>query len=240
VHAIPDLKYVIWDFDGTLAYRDGAWSGTLAGVLRGEVPGSNASVADFRPYMQAGFPWHQPERAHGSKNRDDWWEALTPVFAHAFRCVGGQTEDEALRLARAVRRHYLDPAHWHLFDDTLPCLDNLRAQGWRHVVLSNHVPELPELIAALGLSPYIDRVFNSADTGYEKPHPEAFRNVIGSLGTCAKICMVGDNLQADIEGAQAAGLRAILVRSRHPGSGVCCDGLADLPGLLDGAIRLPW
>ncbi len=27
-------RYIIWDFDGTLAYRDGAWSGTLAGILR--------------------------------------------------------------------------------------------------------------------------------------------------------------------------------------------------------------
>jgi putative hydrolase of the HAD superfamily len=233
-------KYIIWDFDGTLAYRDGAWSGTLAAILRRGVPGSTASLADFRLYMQAGFPWHQPERAHGPWNRDDWWEALIPVFENAFRRVGALAESEALRLARAVRGHYLDPGYWHLFDDTLRCLDRLKAQGWRHVVLSNHVPELPEIMETLGLSPYIEKVFNSADTGYEKPHPEAFRNVIEWLGTCAEAWMVGDNLQADFQGAQAAGLPAILVRTRDPDANLRCAGLADLPGLLDGAIRLPW
>jgi putative hydrolase of the HAD superfamily len=227
-------KCIIWDFDGTLAYREGAWSGTLASVLRREVPGSNVSLADFRPFLQAGFPWHQPERARETgKNSDNWWEALTPVFENAFRRAGGQPADEAHRLALAVRSHYLDPEYWRLFDDTLPCLEVLKAQGWRHMVLSNHVPELPELMEALGLSRHIDRIFNSADTGYEKPHPQAFRNVIESLGTRTTAWMVGDNLKADIEGAHAAGLRAILIRSKHPVTGVCCDGLADLPQLLN-------
>jgi FMN phosphatase YigB (HAD superfamily) len=44
--------------------------------------------------------------------------------------------------------------------------------------------------------------------------------------------MVGDSFQADIEGAQAAGIPAILVRSRHPESGLCCEGLAELPSLI--------
>src|SRR5574341_525610 len=32
-----------------------------------------------------------------------------------------------------------------MFEDTLPCLQSLTAQGWQHVVLSHHVPELPAL-----------------------------------------------------------------------------------------------
>jgi hypothetical protein len=37
-------KYTIWDFDGTLAYRDGMWSATLAAIVRREFPGSNATA----------------------------------------------------------------------------------------------------------------------------------------------------------------------------------------------------
>ncbi len=46
---------------------------------------------------------------------------------------------DARRLARYVRAAYLDPKAWQLFDDTIACLTTLRQQGWRQVVLSNHV-----------------------------------------------------------------------------------------------------
>jgi putative hydrolase of the HAD superfamily len=47
--------------------------------------------------------------------------------------------------------------------------------------------------------------------GYEKPHPEAFH--LGLRGMDASAAwMVGDNPVADVGGAEAVGIRAILVR----------------------------
>ncbi len=111
-----------------------------------------------------------------------------------------------------MRAAYLHPAAWRLFDDALPALHTLRSDGWRHVILSNHVPELSELIAALGLTPLIDRVFNSAETGFEKPHPGAFRTVLNAIGDTTEIWMVGDSVSADINGAKSVGLPSILVK----------------------------
>jgi putative hydrolase of the HAD superfamily len=108
----------------------------------------------------------------------------------------------------------------------------MTASGWQHVVLSNHVPELPPLLEALGLASHMGRVFNSAQTGVEKPHPQAFRNVLTALGGATQIWIVGDSVQADIAGAQAVGLRAVLVRSQHPQAVHCCETLAELPRVL--------
>jgi putative hydrolase of the HAD superfamily len=155
------------------------------------------------------------------------------VFERAFH-IGARLEvREARRLAQHVRAAYVNPHRWQLFDDTLPCLHTLSAHGWQHVILSNHVPELPHLIDALGLTPYIEQVFNSAQTGFEKPHPQAFRNVMTALGGAAQIWMVGDSVRADIVGAHVVGLRAILVRSQHPQASHCCQTLAELPTVLN-------
>ena len=226
-------KYLIWDFDGTLGYRTGAWRGPLAEVLLREIPDSNLTAADFRPYVQGGFRWHNPERTHrAGLNSDDWWAELLPVFENAYRMAAGLSDGDAQRMARAVRACYLEPEYWRLFDDVLPCLTELTADRWRHVVLSNHVPELPQIIEALGLAPHIERIFNSAVTGYEKPHPQAFQNVIETLGSVDALWMIGDNVTADVAGAKTAGIRAILVRSRHPDSEHCCDRLQGLRTVL--------
>jgi putative hydrolase of the HAD superfamily len=228
-----DRKYLIWDFDGTLGHRVEAWRGPLAEVLLREFPESNLTAVDFRPYLQGGFRWHNPERVHrAGLSSDDWWAELLPVFENAFRRAAGLSDGDAQRMARAVRGCYLDPQYWRVFDDVSPCLAELTAAGWRHVVLSNHVPELPQIIGALGLSPHIEQIFNSAETGYEKPHPQAFRNVIDALGDVDALWMIGDSVTADVGGANAAGIPAILVRGRHPDSEHCCEGLDGLDAVL--------
>jgi putative hydrolase of the HAD superfamily len=228
------LKYVIWDFDGTLAYRNGKWSGTLIEVLHREIPDHPATLADIRPYMQTGFPWDSPELPHTPATPpDQWWEALLPLFENAFRQGAQLDAGDARRLAKRVRETYIRPDAWRLFDDSIPCLLELRSRGWQHVVLSNHVPELRGLIRVLELDPYIEQVFNSAETGFEKPHPAAFRTVVEAIQEAEQIWMVGDSISADIGGATAAGLPSVLVRNRHPEVARCCETLAGLPGILN-------
>ena len=99
-----------------------------------------------------------------------------------------------------------------LFDDTLPALAELRRAGWRHVILSNHVPELPALVDGLGLAGVVDLTLSSATIGFEKPNPQAFAHARRACGDPDELWMVGDNPVADIDGATRAGIPAILVR----------------------------
>jgi putative hydrolase of the HAD superfamily len=231
-------RYLIWDFDGTLAHRPGGWSAALAAVA-----GPGISAEQVRPFLQSGFPWHAHECAHLGLSPDEWWEELIPLFTRALRGAGLPAE-EARSLACNVRSEYLRPGAWQRFEDAVPALDQLSARGWQHLLLTNHVPELPSLLGLLGLSGRFEAIFNSAETGDEKPNPHAFRNVLnwilrgrrtGSLAEISpilQIWVIGDRLSSDVIGAQEAGLRAILVRQREPGF-TCCESLAELADVLD-------
>jgi len=202
---------VLWDFDGTLAHRAGMWSGAMIEVLDAHEHGHGIERERARAAIRGGFPWHAWEQPHAGVR--DWWGPVEARIARAFTELG-VAPARAAPLARAVRERYVDAAvGWALFDDTLEALRTLAAAGWRSAVLSNHVPELGELVGALGLAEHLEHVFSSALTGYEKPHPEAFRLALEACGNPALAWMVGDNPHADVWGAEAVGLRAILVRS---------------------------
>jgi putative hydrolase of the HAD superfamily len=204
---------VLWDFDGTLAWRPGLWGGCVLEVLDEQAPGHTAELETVRRAMRAGFPWHDHARPHPElSDPEAWWRAVTQLIADAIRdCVA---ESRVAELAHAVARRYADGTRgWRVFDDTRAGLGETAAAGLRNVVVSNHIPELETLVTQLGLGDLVERVFSSACTGYEKPHPEAFRIALRAEGNPRRRWMVGDNPLADVEGAEALGIPAILVRT---------------------------
>jgi putative hydrolase of the HAD superfamily len=224
---------LIWDFDSTLAYRPGQWTGTLLEVLDTERPGHGVTADQIRPFLQAGFPWHTPERIRDAKvHPDEWWSALDAIFLKAYREAARMEEGEARFLCSRVRQTYVNPVCWVLYDDVIPCLTALSEDGWRHIILSNHVPELPHIMASLEISSYFEAIFNSAETGVEKPNPRAFHNVLATTGEVEEVWVIGDNVAADVEGAKSAGLRPVLVRKPHPDADEYCETLHDLTAFL--------
>jgi putative hydrolase of the HAD superfamily len=225
-------RVLIWDFDGTLGHRPEHWSGAIADALTDVLGPHEFGPARISGQIYNGFPWHAPDVPHPLLTEADaWWQHMSQVLAAAMELLG---VDAALAAEAAgrVRSHYTDLSSWRLFPDTVPALTALSGLGWRHVVLSNHVPELPEIIAGLGLHPHIEAVVNSAATGYEKPHPEAFRLALERAGRPATAWMIGDNPVADVAGAVTAGLRAILVRTRPADGSRHVSDLADVIGLV--------
>lgn len=162
-----------------------------------------------------------------------WWKRVEPALASAFEAVG-VLPARARELARLAHERYIDGrSGWVLYDDTRPTLTRLRIRGWRHVILSNHVPELEDIVICLGLEGLIDAVVTSAVMGYEKPHPEAFAEGRRAAGGPDALWMVGDDAKVDVAGAEAVGIPAILVRSDH----ACrrrAGNLYDVVSLIDG------
>jgi putative hydrolase of the HAD superfamily len=230
-------KYLIWDFDGTLGYRVGGWTGALLDILRQEAPLCEVTAEQLRLHLQTGFPWHAPDQPHTAvTSADQWWNALDPIFERAYRAVGISVQ-RACQITKQVRHFYPHPDAWRLFEDTIPALAWLSAQGWTHVILSNHVPELRSIIRHLQLGEYISRIFNSAKTGYEKPHPQAFRNVLDSLDRRAAVWMIGDSIKADVTGAALVGIPSILVRTHHPDVQYCCSELSQVLAIINAACE---
>jgi putative hydrolase of the HAD superfamily len=226
---------LIWDFDGTLGYRDGGrWAASLLEVLDNVLPSHTVTLDQIRPFLQNGFPWQEADRPHlHLTSADLWWNAILPVLERAYLGVG-LDEDRARVLARQFRTVYLNLDRWRLFDDVLSTLDALSAQGWTHAILSNHVPELGDMVRHLGLASRIAYVFNSAETGYEKPNPRAFQIALEALPDVETVWMIGDSFTADVQGAERLGIPAILVRRSHPDAGRYCESLADVPVLIAG------
>jgi putative hydrolase of the HAD superfamily len=231
-------KYLIWDFDGTLGYRVGGWTGALFDILHQEAPLCEVTAEQLRLHLQTGFPWHTPDQPHTAvTSANQWWDALDPIFERAFSRAGMIAGQRARQMAKQVRQRYPHLASWRLFEDTIPALARLSAQGWTHVILSNHVPELRVVIRYLELGEYVSQIFNSAETGYEKPHPQAFRNVLHSLDSPAAVWMIGDSMKADVTGAALVGIPCILVRTHHPDAPYCCSELSHVLTIINTACE---
>ena len=202
-------------------------------LLRRADPGLPTTREDLKPHLQAGFPWHAPEKAHPELDTPQaWWDALNPVLERAYLAVGADP-GLARELSVRVREDFVDPRQWRVYDDVFPTLDELSRRGWTHLVLSNHVPELSRIASGLGLDRRIYRVFNSAETGHEKPHPRAYRAVLETLEDPAAVWMVGDSVRADVIGAEAAGIPAVLVRRPHPDATRYTRSLSGIPAIVE-------
>jgi putative hydrolase of the HAD superfamily len=207
-------RLVLLDFDGTLAYREGLWSGCALEVLDEHRPGHGIDIEWFRAAMQGCYPWNRHQEPHPELGQAErWWETMELRLASAFERSG--VGEGAPTLARALRERFIDhTVRWRRFDDSLPALEALRDAGWRTAILSNHVPELSQIVEGLGLGGTVEAVFSSAVIGYEKPHPEAFAHALRACGSPTRVWMVGDNPLADVAGAEAAGIPAVLVRGQ--------------------------
>lgn len=235
---MADIKTILWDFDGTLAYRPGLWSGTMAEVLNESCPGSGITREDIRPHMKDVYPWDTLERPHPELCAPGaWWARLEASMAKAYEAVGIEKE-RAMYLAHMAHLKYVDPSGFILFEDTVSTLERLTLSGWRHVILSNHVPELPDIVDALGISRYFCSCVCSAETGFEKPHPQAFKIALASCGNPQTVWMAGDSVEADIEGAQALEIPAILVHTPNPGDiKYHADTLSDLADIIENTVE---
>jgi putative hydrolase of the HAD superfamily len=229
---VAPMKLLIWDFDGTLAYRQGRWSGALLDVLNQYVPDHMITREQLLPHLRQGFPWHTPQQPHTHlSSADAWWAQLMPIFRAAFRANGiGSEQVDAL--ATHVRAAYCQPSAWSTYPETIASLTALAEDGWTHVILSNHVPELPDLVRQLGLGGLVNEIFSSARTGYEKPHPMAFEYVLNRMMAVEQVWMVGDNPDVDISGAASLGISGILVRNSDPKAAYCCEDLTPMRAFL--------
>jgi putative hydrolase of the HAD superfamily len=104
--------------------------------------------------------------------------------------------------------------------DALPLLTNLKRRGVKTAIVSNtpwgssgRAWRLE--LARHGLLAAVDAVVFCVDVGWRKPHPTPFRRALALLDVPAKEAVfVGDDPVWDVEGANGAGLRPLLLASR--------------------------
>jgi putative hydrolase of the HAD superfamily len=111
-----------------------------------------------------------------------------------------------------AREAMLESIRFEPYPDSAPALRELRERGLALVVVSNWDCSLRDVLARAGLGPLLDGVVTSAEAGARKPAPALFEAALRVAGCDAADALhAGDSLAHDVEGARAAGIRAVLV-----------------------------
>jgi putative hydrolase of the HAD superfamily len=81
----------------------------------------------------------------------------------------------------------------------------------------------------------VDDVVTSAEVGAPKPNPRVFERALGIAGVEPEEALhVGDKVDNDVEGARAAGIRAVLLQreGQAPADVEAISSLGELPALV--------
>jgi putative hydrolase of the HAD superfamily len=100
-------------------------------------------------------------------------------------------------------------ANWRLFDDVVPALDRL-AHLPLGVITNGLDAQQRQKLELLGIADRFKVIVTSDATKLSKPDPRIFHHAAAAIGARPEQCVhVGDDWRRDVEGATAAGFRAI-------------------------------
>ena len=134
-----------------------------------------------------------------------------------------------------ARRAMLGALEFRPYPDVLPALGELRERGVTLVIASNWDCSLPDWLGPTGIMELVDGVVTSAEVGVAKPEARVFERALAIAGAePGEALHAGDKVDNDVEGAVAAGIRAVLVqREGEPPAGVeAIRSLRELSALL--------
>ncbi len=192
--------------------------------------------AAARPKLSAwlaGGASQQAEDAHFSFLRN--------VLDHLPAGCAPAGEARARIAQEASARIYRPGAADELWNVPLPgvadALRELAALGLGLVVVSNADGTVERGLARAGLRALLDAVVDSHVVGFEKPDPRIFAHALDVSGARPETTLhVGDLYAADVAGARAAGVHALLLDPHDDWPPVDCARLPDIPALTR-AIR---
>lgn len=242
------LKAILFDLDDTLL----DWSGF-----------SNDWPSLERQHLRGMFDFIQTEvhpienfdaycAEFGSRMQDAWTSARSTMRAPNLGTILVETAvASGVPADKLDTRRCLQAYDWgvipgtRMFPEVPQTLALLREQGLKIGIVTNaHQPMwIRDIeITAHGLFDFFpDCRVSAADVGYLKPHPLIFQTALRCTGTKPEeTVFVGDDPDADIVGAQSAGLKAVLRRlPRRPFASdtiipdAFISQLDELPPLLD-------
>jgi HAD superfamily hydrolase (TIGR01549 family) len=146
-----------------------------------------------------------------SFNADEVRAQAINIAKYEYLCKQLGITANCREIACAVQEVYNLSGSWQLIPKVLETLGALRDQGLRLAIISNWTKNLEGILQALGLSRYFKCIIVSTVVELYKPQPEIFHLAATKLGIEPYQCLhVGDSIDADVNGALAAGFKAVL------------------------------
>ena len=200
-------RAIFFDMDDTLLDTSGgvaeSWRATCA-AFAGDL-GCDAEALNTAIRRQMLEFWKDEAAV------EHWRTRLHDARAHNIGVALTANQLDASHAQRLSDRYWDEQSNrMKLFDDAFETLDLLRAEGYRLALLTNGPAEMQRW--KLGRFPIAERfdvVVIEGEFGYGKPDARVFQLALASVGAAAaEAWHVGDNLYADIGGAQRAGIHA--------------------------------
>ena len=108
------------------------------------------------------------------------------------------------------------PEYNHLFDGAIELLDYLKPKYQLHIIPNGFASVQTKKIKNSNIDHYFETITNSEMAGVKKPHRNIFDFAL-SLANASKeeSLMIGDSYEADIIGAQEAGIEAVFFNEQN-------------------------
>jgi HAD superfamily hydrolase (TIGR01509 family) len=143
---------------------------------------------------------------NGSTDHSFWWM----FYSELLTGIGFKDEDNAVldQLVASIR----NSANW---DTIRPgTAERLQEIGERYhiAVISNADGKIKDVLQRCGIADCFQTITDSGLVGYEKPHPEIFRQALTSMNAMPEESLyVGDVYSVDYLGATGADMQAVLM-----------------------------
>lgn len=239
VCALPyaELATLFLDAGNTLVSIDFEWVAHELGARGGSCDAASLERAEAaaRPHVSAALA-----RGGSTEGEDAFSFYLRSVLERLPDPMDGVRRAELVReMAPVLRGPDGADRLWSRVMPGVPeALETLRAAGLQLVVVSNSDGTVDRGLTAVGLRAHLDAVVDSHRVGFEKPDPRIFQLAIERSGADPRRTLhVGDLYDADVVGARAAGLHALLLDPFGDWEGVPCARLPDLPALAALIVR---
>jgi putative hydrolase of the HAD superfamily len=167
--------------------------------------------------------WAALKRPGLTVSDKDWWRELV------FRTLGEEHE----ACFRELFEKFARAEAWQVFPGVEETLREARARGLHIGVISNWDERLRPLLQEIGLARWFDSITISCEVGAEKPDARIFQSALHAAKVGAGEALhIGDSFNEDVRGAEAVGMRAVLLR-RDSASEADHESVSDLRSVLD-------
>jgi putative hydrolase of the HAD superfamily len=220
------IRAVFFDAVGTLIHPDPDASAVYAEV--GRRHGSRLGAAAIRQAFRAAFvrqdelDRRQQWRTSEAREVERWRSIVFEVLHDAADREGCFLE---------LYDHFARPAKWRCEVASAQEFAALVGPGLRLGLASNFDQRLRRVLAGFPALAALATVIISAEVGWRKPAPAFFAAMCASIALPPQqVLYVGDDLENDFLGAQAAGCRAVLLDagSKHGGLAPRVGALGEL------------
>jgi putative hydrolase of the HAD superfamily len=155
-------------------------------------------------------------------------------FDVIFRHVGVHESAVPSVAQRLLARHAEKNLWGTVRERTEETLEELRRRGYRLGVISNADGRAEQALDAAGLLGHFELVVDSGVVGIDKPDPGIFHLALERMGVHPHDAVyVGDIYEIDVQGARAAGMRAILIDPLWKWDDKDCERIRGIHDLLD-------